>query len=72
MMGQEALVDRDVLDAHDPLVGFEFGDAVDEQERIAMRKNLLNGALVERQRQGVHNTKASIIRSLATAARTNL
>jgi hypothetical protein len=36
-----------------------------------VRENLLDGALVERQHQRVHNTKASIIRSLATAARTS-
>ena len=49
-----ALVERDVLDADDPLVGFELGDPIDEQERIAVRQNPLDRGVVERQRQGIH------------------
>ena len=36
-VGQVALVERDVLDPDDPLVGLELGDAIDEQERIPVR-----------------------------------
>ena len=49
---QVALVERDVLDPDDALVGLEFGDAIDEQERIAVRQNPLDRRVVERQRQG--------------------
>jgi hypothetical protein len=45
-----ALVQRDVLDADNPLVRFELDDAVHEQKRIAMRKNALDGRVVERER----------------------
>ena len=48
---QIALVVRHVLDADDPLVFFELGDPIDEQERITMRKDPLDGGVVERQRQ---------------------
>jgi hypothetical protein len=41
-----ALVDRDVLDADDARVGFELGDAIDQQERIAMRKNAFDGRVI--------------------------
>ena len=57
---QVALVQRDVLDPDDPLVGFELGDAIDEQERIAVRQDPLDRRVVERQRQGIHEV-ASII-----------
>ena len=49
-----ALVRRDVLDADDPLVDLELGDAIDEQERIAVRQNLFDGRVVQRQRQRIH------------------
>ena len=48
---QISLVERDVLDADDPLVDFELGDAIDEQKRIAVRQNPLDRGVVERQRQ---------------------
>ena len=37
-----ALVQRDVLDPDDPLVGFELGDAIDEQKRIPVRQDPLD------------------------------
>ena len=46
-----ALVERHVLDADDALVDFEFGDAIDEQKRIAVREDALDRRVVERQRQ---------------------
>ena len=46
-----SLVQRDVLDPDDALVGLEFGNAIDEQEWIAMRKNPFDGRVVERERQ---------------------
>jgi hypothetical protein len=42
------LVERDVLDADDSLVGLELGHAIHEQERIAVRQNPFNGRVVER------------------------
>ncbi len=48
---QVALVERHVLDADDPLVDLELGDAIDEQKRIAVRQNPLDRRVVERQRQ---------------------
>ena len=48
---QVALVERHVLDADDPLVDLELGDAIDEQERIAVRQDPLDRGVVERQRQ---------------------
>jgi hypothetical protein len=44
-------VERDVLDADDSLVDLELRDAIDEEKRIAMRENPLDGGVVERQRQ---------------------
>ena len=41
---QVALVERDVLDADDPLVDLELGDAIDEQKRIAVRQDPLDRA----------------------------
>ena len=41
---QVPLVERDVLDADDALVGHELGDPVDEQERIAVRQDALIAA----------------------------
>ena len=46
-----ALVERHVLDADDPLVRLELGDAIDEQERIPMRKDPLDGRIVEGERE---------------------
>ena len=59
-VGQVALVERDVLDPDDPLVGLEFGDAIDEQERIPVGQNPFDGRVVQRQRQSIHE-EASII-----------
>ena len=50
-MREIALVERDVLDADDPLVGLELGDAIDEQKRIAVRQDPLDRGVVERQRE---------------------
>jgi hypothetical protein len=49
--GEITFVQRNVLDANDPLIEFELGDAIDEQKRIAMGKNLLDGGIIERQRE---------------------
>jgi len=38
-MREVALVQCDVLDPDDPLVGLELGDPIDEQERIAVRQD---------------------------------
>ncbi len=48
-VGQIPFVERDVLDADDALIGNELGDAIDEQERIAMRQNPLDRGVVEGQ-----------------------
>jgi hypothetical protein len=45
-MRQVALVQRDVLHADDPLVRLELGDAIHEQERIAMREDALDRGVV--------------------------
>ena len=45
---QVALVERDVLDPDDPLVHFDFGDAIDEQEGVAMGQDPLDRGVVER------------------------
>ena len=55
-----ALVQRDVLDPDDALVRLEFGDAIDEQERITMRKDALDRGVVERQLQGIHELPSII------------
>ena len=47
-------LDRHVLDADDALVGLELGNSIDQQKWIAVRENLLDGALIERQCQNVH------------------
>ena len=49
-MRQVALIERDVLDTHDALIGHELGDAVDEQEWIAVRQDPFDCRVVERQR----------------------
>ena len=51
LVRQIALVELDVLDADNPLVGFELRDAVHEQERKAVRQNPLDGGVVEREDQ---------------------
>src|SRR6185503_20341793 len=48
---EKPLVQRHVLDAHNPLVDLEFGDPVDEEKRIAVEQNLLDRRVVERERQ---------------------
>ena len=48
-----ALVDRDVLHADDPLVRLVLHHAIDQQEWIPMRKDALDGRVVERQYQMV-------------------
>ena len=48
---EQPLVLRDVLDADDPAVRLELGHAIDQQERVPMRQNPLDGGVVERQRQ---------------------
>ena len=57
-VGQVALVQGDVLDPDDALVRLELGDAIDEQERIAMRQDPFDGGVVERQRD-VHEVAAT-------------
>ena len=53
--------ERDVLDADDPLVRLELGDAIHQQKGIAMRQDAFDCRVVERKRQ-VHVVIASIIR----------
>ena len=48
---QVALVERHVLDADDAFVDLEFGDAIDEEERIAVRQNPFDRRVIEGQRQ---------------------
>jgi len=62
MMSEVALVERDVLDADDSLVGFQLSDAIDQQEWKAVRQNAFDGAGVQRQNQGFQEA-FSIIRS---------
>jgi len=62
-------VQRDVLDADNALVGFELGDAVDEQKWIAMRKNSLDRTVVKRQGQFHDPRCASAGTEWATALR---
>ena len=57
---QVAFVERDVLDPHDPLVHFDLGDPIDEEERIAVGKDPLDRGVVEREFQALHEV-ASII-----------
>ena len=47
--GEEALVPRHVLEADDATVGLELGDAVDQEERVAVGQDALDGRAVERQ-----------------------
>src|SRR5262245_46761342 len=48
---QVAFVQRHILDADDSLIELEFGDAIDQQERITMRENPFDRLIVERQSQ---------------------
>jgi hypothetical protein len=59
-MPQIPLVQRHVLDADDALVDFELGDAIDQEKRIAVRQNPLDGGVVQRQRQ-VHQEHPIIL-----------
>jgi len=59
---QIPLVQGDILDADDALVGLELGDAVDEQEWVTVRENPLDGGVVERKRKFGHGKAFSIIR----------
>jgi len=54
LMCEIALVERNVLDSHDPLVRLEFGDAIHQQKRIAMREDALDNGVVQRQIQRIH------------------
>ena len=45
---KKMLVDGDILDANSPLADFELDDAIDQQERKAVRKNFLD-------RDGIEN-----------------
>ena len=54
-MRQIALVERHVLDPDDAFVDLEFGDAIDEQERIAVLEDSFDRGVVERKRQ-VHRS----------------
>src|SRR5258708_7092212 len=45
---QIALVERHVLDPDNPLVHLQLDDAIDEQERIAVRQDAFNRSVVER------------------------
>ena len=49
-MREIPLVERDVLDPDDALVGLELGDAIDQQEGIAMGKDAFDRRIVEWQR----------------------
>jgi hypothetical protein len=46
MSREEMFVDGDLLDADYPNPRFEFNYLVDKQERITVRKDLLNGARI--------------------------
>ena len=59
---QVPLVQRDILDAHDPLVGFQLRDPIDEQKRVAVRNDALDRTVIQRQRQRFHWGRFSIIR----------
>src|SRR5262249_1483267 len=48
---QVALVERHVLHAHDPFVDLVFGDAIDQEKRVSVRKNPLDCCVVEGKRQ---------------------
>ena len=45
------LVQGHVLDANDALVGFELGDAIDEQERVAVREDSFDRRVIQGESQ---------------------
>ena len=47
-MPEIALVERDVLDPDDALVGLELGDAIDQQKRIPVGQNAFDRRVVQR------------------------
>ena len=47
LMGEISLVERDVLDADDALVDFEFRDAIDQEKGIPVRQNSFDRGIVE-------------------------
>ena len=53
MAVEERFVDGDVLVGEHALVRLELDHAVDQQERIAMRQQLLDGGDVERELHGL-------------------
>ena len=55
---EEGLVDRDVLDAHRPLVSVHLDDAVDEQHRVAVGEDLGDFADVEERRVALRPRRA--------------
>ncbi len=66
-MGQIALIQGNVLDSYDPFVRLQLGDAIHQQKRIAMRQDVLDNGVVERQAQRIHG-EPSIIRLPAEPA----
>jgi hypothetical protein len=50
LMGEIPLVERDVLDADNALVDFEFRDAIDQEKRVPVRQNAFDRGIVERKR----------------------
>jgi hypothetical protein len=44
---KKILVDTHLLDTHDSFAGDELYDSIDEEKRIAVRQELLNGQCVE-------------------------
>ena len=51
---QVALVERHVLDADDPFVRLELGDAIHQQKRIAVRQDAARSRVIQRQSQRIH------------------
>ena len=49
LMREIALVHRNVLDANDPFVRFELGDAIDEQKRVPMGQYIPDDRVIQRQ-----------------------
>lgn len=45
-LGQVPIVHGDVLDPHDSSIGFELDDAIDQQERVAMRQDALDRRVI--------------------------
>ena len=55
-----ALVERDILDADDPAIRLELGDAVHEQERIAVRQDAFDGGVIHVPDTLVFHTSGSL------------